>query len=74
MIAGRHHVDAEIEKFFGERGSDSEASRGVFTVGDNDIDAVMPAQFGQAIFYDRSSRTAENVADKENFQGSMVSR
>jgi hypothetical protein len=35
---------------------------------------VLAAQFGEAIFYDRSSRTAENVADEKNFQGSMVSR
>jgi hypothetical protein len=74
VIAGGHDIDAEIEEFFGERGSDSEASGGVFAVSDDEIDGVLAPEFGQAIFYDRSSGTAENVTDKKNFQGSMVSR
>ena len=74
MIAGGHDVDPEIEKLFGERRSDTEASRSIFAVGNDEIDAVMPAQFGETIFYDGSSGTAENVADKKNFQGSMVPR
>jgi hypothetical protein len=74
VVAGRHDVDAEIEELFGERGSDSKAGRGIFAVGDDEVDRVLPSKFRKAVFYDRSSGTAKNVADEKNFQGSMVSR
>ena len=68
VIAGGHHVDAEIEKFFRQRRRDSKPSRGIFAVGDDQIDGVLLAQFRQSIFYDRPPRTAKNVTDKKNFQ------
>ena len=43
VISGGHHVDAEIEKLFGQGGSDSESGSGIFTVGDDEIDGVLLA-------------------------------
>jgi hypothetical protein len=70
VISGGHHVDPQIEKLFRQGRRDSEASRGIFAVGDDQVGGVLLAQFGQAIFYDRSPRTAKNVTDKKNFQES----
>src|SRR6266852_2672550 len=70
MISCGHHVDTEIEKFFRQRRRDSEARRGIFTVGDNQIRGVTLAQFGQAIFCDRAPGAPEDVTDKKNLQES----
>jgi hypothetical protein len=74
VISGGHHIDAQIEKLFSQRRCDSEASRGIFAVGDDQIHGVLLAQFRQAIFYDRPPRAAKNVTDKKNFQETMVTR
>jgi hypothetical protein len=74
MISSGHHVDAQIEKLFRQRRRDSEASRGIFAVGDDQIHGVLLAQIRQAIFYDRPPGAAKNVADKKNFQEMMVTR
>jgi hypothetical protein len=74
VIAGSHHVDAEIEKLFRQRRRDSETGRGIFAVGDHEVDCVLLAQFRQAIFYDRAPGPAKDIADKKNFQDLMVTR
>jgi hypothetical protein len=68
VISGGHHVDAQIKKLFRQRRRDSEASRGIFAVGDDQIHGVLLAQARQAIFYDRPPRAAKNVTDKKNVQ------
>jgi hypothetical protein len=68
VIAGGHHVDAQVEKLFRERRGDSEASRGIFTVGDDQINGVLAAQFRQAIFYDGAPGAPKNVTDEKKFQ------
>ena len=68
VIAGGHDVDAEIEKLFGQGRSDSEASGGIFAIGDDQVWSVLLTQFGEAIFYDRASWAAKNVTDEKNFQ------
>ena len=74
VISGGHDIDAQIEKLFRQRRSDSESSRGIFAVGDDQIQGVLLAQFGEAIFYDRPPRASKNVTDKKNFQDLMVTR
>jgi hypothetical protein len=74
VISSGHHVDTQIEKLFSQRRCDSEASRGIFTVGDDQIHGVLLAQFRQAISYDRPPRAPKNVTDKKNFQETMVTR
>jgi hypothetical protein len=68
VISRGHRVDAEIEKLFRQGRRDSEASRGIFAVGDDEIDGVLFPQFGQAIFYDRASSAPKNVANEKNVQ------
>src|ERR1700730_3181829 len=70
VISGGHHVDTQIEKLFRQRGRDSESSRGIFAVGDDQIRGVPLAYFGQAVFYDRPPGAPKNVTDKKNFQES----
>jgi hypothetical protein len=74
VISGGHHIDTQIEKLFRQRRRDSEASRSIFAVGDDQIHGVLLAQFRQAIFYDRPPRAPKNVTDKKNFQETMVTR
>ena len=82
MISSGHHIDAQIEKLLRQWRRDAKASGGIFAVGNDKIDGVALAQFGQAIFDDCPPRAPKNVTDKENFQNkvsgvgrpSMVSR
>ena len=74
VIAGSHHVDAQIEELFGQRRRDAESGGSIFAVGNDEIDGVLLAQFREAIFYDRPAGAPKNVTDKKNFQDSMVSR
>ena len=74
VISGGHHVDTQIEKLFRQRRRDSESGRGIFAVGDDQINGVLLAQSGQTVFYDRPSGSPKNVTDKKNFQDLMVSR
>lgn len=73
MITGGHHVDPEIEQFFRQGRRDSEPCRGIFAIGNHQIDGVLLAEFRQPVLYDRSSRTAKNVTDKKNFQTQVPS-
>ncbi len=68
VISGGHHVDAQIEKFFRQGRRDSEAGRGIFAVGDNQVHGVLLAKIRQAILYDRPPGAPKNVTDKKNFQ------
>src|SRR5271155_3194180 len=68
MIAGGHHINAQVEKLFRQRRRDSEPSRCIFAVGNDQVWSVLQAQFRQTILYDGPPRTAENVADKQNLQ------
>ncbi len=74
VIAGSHHVDTQIEKLLRQRRRDAESGSGIFAIGNDQIDGVLLAQFGEAILYDRAAGAPKNVADKKNFQDSMVSR
>jgi hypothetical protein len=74
MISRGHHVNAEIEELFRQRWRDSEPSRGIFAVGDHEIDGVLLAQFRQALSYDGPPGAPENVTDKKNFQDSISVR
>ena len=71
VIAGGHHVNPEIEELFRQRWSDAEPRGRVFTIGDDKVDGVLLYQIAQALSYDRSSRTAKNVADKKNVQNGL---
>jgi hypothetical protein len=41
VISGGHHVNAQIEKLFRQWRRDSEASRSIFAIGDDEIDGVL---------------------------------
>jgi hypothetical protein len=68
MIAGGHHIDAKIEKFLGERRSDSKSRCGILAIGDYQIDRVLLAKLGQAILNNVPPRAAKNVSNEKNFQ------
>jgi len=71
VIAGRHHFDAEIEQFFRQRRRNAESSRGVFAVGNHQIDRVLLPQLRQTLLDDVPPRASENVTNKKNFQNEV---
>ena len=73
VIAGSHHVDAQIEKLFGKCRSNAKPSRGILAVGDDQIDRMLLAQFREPIFYDGAPGPSKNVTDKKNSQKSDLS-
>ena len=76
VVAGRHHVDAEIEKLLRQRRRDSEPRRGIFAVRDDQIRRMGSHQLRQTLFHDRPPRPPKNVTNKKNVQDqfSVVSR
>src|SRR6185437_8467994 len=48
--------------------SDAESSRGIFRIGDDDIDRLGLADVSQMVGDDRATGVAEDVADEEKFQ------
>ena len=49
VISGRHNVNAQIEKLLRQRRRDSETSRGILAVGDDEIDGVTLAIAREAL-------------------------
>jgi hypothetical protein len=69
-IAGRHHVDAQVEKFVSERGCDPKSGSRIFAIRDDEIDRVLFYEFRQTVPDDGAPRAAKNVTNEENVQRS----
>src|SRR5208282_3377880 len=68
MISGGEHVDAEIEKLLGDLRGEAEATGGILSVGNAEIDAVLPEQRRNLLAHNRPPRPPENISDKQNMQ------
>src|SRR5450432_621044 len=66
VIAGGEHVAAEVKKLVGDLGSEPEAARGVFRVGDNKVNLVSFHYVREMVMDDFAPGTTEDVTDKEN--------
>ncbi len=66
VVAGGDYVDVEFEQFFRECRSDPEAGRGIFAVGDDQIDGAIAHNLRQLFLDDVPSGPSENVANEEN--------
>ena len=72
MIAAGDDIHAGGKDFFSRFGRDAGAARGVLSVGDNEIQAMLVAQLGQE-FRDRApARLPHDVADEEQFHPATV--
>src|SRR6266481_2072681 len=65
VIAGSQYMTTKVEEFIGNGRRQSKSARGIFRIGDYQIDLVGFYDVAQVIAYDLPSRTAENVADKK---------
>src|SRR5579875_3941001 len=68
MIAGGDDMRAEIKEFFGDGGSYAEAPGCIFTIDDEQIDAVRLEDVRQMLPDDAPSGAAEDIAYKQNLQ------
>jgi hypothetical protein len=71
VITCGHHIDAKIEKLLCQSRSDAESGGSILTVRNDEIDGVLLAYLGEAVFDDISSRTREDVSNKKNFQNKL---
>ena len=68
VIPGGHHVDTEIEEFFGDGRRNAEASGGIFAVGDHQIRRMPLHEFRQTILDDKPPGASEDVTNEKNVQ------
>ena len=66
VIAGSEDIEAQSEKFFGDRRRDTEASGGVFGIGDGQIDAIGLNDVLQVIGDNAAARGSKDIPNKEN--------
>jgi hypothetical protein len=66
QTARRHDIDAEVADGFSNLTRDAGPARGVFDVGDHQVDAVAIHQRRQRPLHEFASRLAHDIADKEN--------
>jgi hypothetical protein len=65
MITGGYNIDTGVEYFTRRIDCDASAPGGIFSVGDNDIDIVVLAQFRQQPAQGVPPGFADNIADKK---------
>jgi hypothetical protein len=74
MVAGGKDVRAEVEKILREGRRQPEAAGGIFRVHDHEVYLAFLDEMRQVFPHHASSRTTENVPDKEQFhRGSYLS-
>jgi hypothetical protein len=66
VVARGDDVNIQFEQFLGERGRDTKAGGGIFTVGDDQVDPVLTHDSRQSLFDNGASGAPKNVADEEN--------
>src|SRR5208337_2321516 len=74
MISGGEHVDAEIEKLLGDLRGEAEATGGILSVGNAEIDAVLPEQRRKLLAHNRPPWPSENISDKQNLQAGSLEK
>ena len=66
MVAGGDDVGAEIEELFCDGRGDAEATSGVFTVDDEEVDGVGFEDVGEVFADDMAAGGAKDVSDKKD--------
>ncbi len=66
VIAGGDDVGAEVEELFRDGGGDAEASGGVLSVDDEEVDGIGFKDVGKVFADDVAAGGAKDIADKEN--------
>ncbi len=72
MIAAGDDVHAGGKNFLGNLGRDAVAAGGVFAVGNDEIELVLFAEFGEKLFDRVASGLAYDVADEEQFHAGRL--
>ena len=66
MVAGGHHVGAEIEQLLGDLGRHAKAAGGVLDIHDGEVDVMGFAHVADVFAHDFATCAAEDVADEED--------
>ncbi len=69
VIAGRHHVHAQVEELVADFARDAEPRGRVLAVGDDEVDLMAAHQGGKTGPDELPSRSADDVADEEDSHG-----
>jgi hypothetical protein len=69
MVAGGDDVHARGKNFPGGFGRDAGAAGGVFAVGDDEVERVLLAEFGNKFCNRAPARLSHDVADEKQFHG-----
>jgi hypothetical protein len=70
MVAGSDDVNIQLKQFLGQRRSNAETSRRIFSVRDHQVDGLISDNARQSVFDDGPPGPSENVADEKNPHGS----
>jgi len=65
VIACGKHVEPVAEQFVGELRRDPKAARGIFCVGDGEIDLFLSDDLFQILRNDGAARGSEDIADEK---------
>lgn len=65
-------MSAKVEEFFRDRGSEAEASGGIFAVDDKQIDGIGFKDVGKMFADDMAAGGAKDIADKEDIHSKSL--
>ena len=72
MIAAGDGIHSRSKDFVSHLGRDAVAASGVFAIGDNEVQAVLRAQFGKNEFDGSASGFTHDVANEKNLHAAML--
>src|ERR1700720_757500 len=72
MVPAGHHIHSGGEDLLGRAEGDARTARGVLAVGDDEVDVVLPPQFGDEFLDGAPARLANDVGNKEQFHAANV--
>src|SRR5262249_21727303 len=74
VIARGHHIDPVLEQLIADLARDAEAGRGVFGIGNYEVDAVMLNDGAKAALHKIATGAPDDVTDEENAHAQCVGR
>jgi hypothetical protein len=74
MIARRDDIHARVEKLVRRIDGDARAACGIFAIGDDNIHAMLGAQFWEDLPHGVSPRLANDITNEKQFHHDRISR
>ena len=73
VVAAGNHFNSALQQLLGDARGDAEARSGIFAISDDQVDMLVLDDVGKAVAHNLSAGRADDVADKENAHGKVVS-